>query len=79
MNLYDVIIIGGGHNGLVAASYLAKAGLKTQVLERREIVGGASITEEIHPGFRCPICIKFSPTSSLPNTDSKSSPPKSTY
>lgn len=52
---YDVIIVGGGHNGLVAASYLAKAGLKTLVLERREIVGGASITEEIHPGFRCPI------------------------
>ena len=52
---YDVIIIGGGHNGLVAAGYLAKAGLKTLVLERREIVGGASITEEIHPGFRCPI------------------------
>jgi phytoene dehydrogenase-like protein len=52
---YDVIIIGGGHNGLVAACYLAKAGLKTLVLERREMVGGASITEEIHPGFRCPI------------------------
>ncbi|MDQ2937401.1 MAG: NAD(P)/FAD-dependent oxidoreductase [Acidobacteriota bacterium] len=50
---YDVIIIGAGHNGLVAACYLAKAGLKTLVLERREIVGGASITEEFHPGFRC--------------------------
>jgi phytoene dehydrogenase-like protein len=50
---YDVIIIGGGHNGLVAACYLAKAGLKTLVLERREIVGGAAVTEEIHPGFRC--------------------------
>lgn len=50
-----VIIIGGGHNGLVAACYLAKAGLKTIVLERREIVGGGSITEEIHPGFRCSI------------------------
>lgn len=50
---YDIIIIGGGHNGLVAACYLAKAGLKTLVLERREIVGGAAITEEIHPGFRC--------------------------
>src|SRR2546428_11532416 len=48
-----IIIIGGGHNGLVAACYLAKAGLKTLVLERREIIGGASITEEIHPGFRC--------------------------
>ena len=53
MNNYDIIIIGGGHNGLVAACYLAKAGLKTLVLERREIVGGASVTEEIHPGFRC--------------------------
>src|SRR6185295_15121867 len=51
--MHDVIIIGGGHNGLVAACYLAKAGLKTLVLERREIVGGAAVTEEIHPGFRC--------------------------
>jgi phytoene dehydrogenase-like protein len=50
---YDAIIIGAGHNGLVAACYLAKAGLKTLVLERREIVGGAAVTEEIHPGFRC--------------------------
>jgi len=50
---YDVIIIGGGHNGLVAACYLARAGLKTLVLEQREIVGGAAVTEEIHPGFRC--------------------------
>lgn len=50
---HDIIIIGSGHNGLVAASYLAKAGLKTLVLERREVVGGASVTEEIHPGFRC--------------------------
>ncbi|MEK6280054.1 MAG: NAD(P)/FAD-dependent oxidoreductase [Acidobacteriota bacterium] len=53
MKSYDIIIIGGGHNGLVAACYLAKAGLKTLVLERREVVGGASVTEEIHPGFRC--------------------------
>ncbi|HEV7745756.1 MAG TPA: NAD(P)/FAD-dependent oxidoreductase [Pyrinomonadaceae bacterium] len=50
---YDIIIVGGGHNGLVAACYLAKAGLKTLVLEQREIVGGAAVTEEIHPGFRC--------------------------
>lgn len=50
---YDIIVVGGGHNGLVAACYLAKAGLKTLVLERREIVGGAAVTEEIHPGFRC--------------------------
>lgn len=53
MAAYDIIIIGGGHNGLVAASYLAKAGLKTLVLERREIVGGAAITEGLHPGFHC--------------------------
>jgi phytoene dehydrogenase-like protein len=53
MSTYDVIIIGGGHNGLVAACYLAKAGLKTLVLERRDIVGGAAVTEEIAPGFRC--------------------------
>ncbi|HEV2884581.1 MAG TPA: NAD(P)/FAD-dependent oxidoreductase [Pyrinomonadaceae bacterium] len=51
--MHDIIVIGGGHNGLVAACYLAKAGLKTLVLERREIVGGGSVTEEIHPGFRC--------------------------
>jgi phytoene dehydrogenase-like protein len=50
----DVIVIGAGHNGLVAACYLAKAGLKPLVLERREQVGGGAITEEIHPGFRCP-------------------------
>lgn len=49
----DTIIIGAGHNGLVTAYYLAKAGLKPLVLERREMVGGASVTEEFHPGFRC--------------------------
>jgi phytoene dehydrogenase-like protein len=53
MPTYDVIIIGGGHNGLVAACYLAKAGLKALVLERREVVGGGAVTEELHPGFRC--------------------------
>jgi phytoene dehydrogenase-like protein len=53
MKQYDIIIIGAGHNGLVAAYYLAKAGLKTLVLERREVVGGGAITEEFHPGFRC--------------------------
>ena len=51
--MHDVIIIGGGHNGLVAACYLAKAGLKPLVLERRKQVGGGAVTEEIHPGFRC--------------------------
>jgi phytoene dehydrogenase-like protein len=48
----DAIIIGGGHNGLVAAAYLAKAGKKTLVLERRHLVGGATVTEEIYPGFK---------------------------
>ena len=52
MPSYDVTIIGGGHNGLVAAAYLAKSGLKTLVLERREVVGGGAVTEEIAPGFR---------------------------
>jgi phytoene dehydrogenase-like protein len=50
----DVVIVGGGHNGLVAAFYLAKAGFKPLVLERRPQTGGAAITDEIHPGFRCP-------------------------
>jgi phytoene dehydrogenase-like protein len=51
-NTHDVVIIGGGHNGLVTAFYLAKAGYKPLVLERRNQVGGAAITEEFHPGFR---------------------------
>ncbi|MGI9425767.1 MAG: phytoene desaturase family protein [Hyphomicrobiaceae bacterium] len=48
----DVSIIGGGHNGLVCATYLAKAGLKVVVLEKNDVVGGAAVTEEFHPGFR---------------------------
>src|SRR5450755_3416815 len=51
----DVVIIGGGHNGLVTAFYLAKAGYKPLVLERRALPGGAAITEEFYPGFRCSI------------------------
>src|ERR1044071_1045479 len=49
----DVVIIGGGHNGLVTAFYLAKAGFKPLVLERSAQVGGAAVTDEFHPGFRC--------------------------
>ncbi len=49
---YDIIVIGGGHNGLVCAFYLARAGRKVLVLERREVAGGAAVTEEFHPGFR---------------------------
>jgi phytoene dehydrogenase-like protein len=49
---YDAVIVGAGHNGLVCACYLARAGLKVKVVERRGVVGGAAVTEEFHPGFR---------------------------
>src|SRR5205085_7069170 len=49
---YDAIVVGAGHNGLTAAAYLAKGGLRTLVLERREMIGGACVTEEIAPGVR---------------------------
>jgi phytoene dehydrogenase-like protein len=51
-NHYDAIIIGGGHNGLVTAAYLGKAGKKVVVLEKRHLVGGAAVTEEVYPGFK---------------------------
>ena len=48
----EVVIIGAGHNGLTCAAYLAMAGLRVKVVERRKVVGGAAVTEEFHPGFR---------------------------
>ena len=52
MEDHDVIIVGAGHNGLVRTAYLASAGLRVKVVERRSAIGGAAVTEEFHPGFR---------------------------
>jgi phytoene dehydrogenase-like protein len=53
---YDAVVVGGGHNGLVSAAYLARAGRRTLVLERRHVLGGAAVTEELFPGFRYSVC-----------------------
>jgi phytoene dehydrogenase-like protein len=53
---YDAIVVGGGHNGLVNAAYLARAGKRVLVLERRHVLGGAAVTEELYPGFKYSVC-----------------------
>ena len=50
---WDAVIVGAGHNGLVTAAYLSRTGMKVLVLERREVLGGACVTEEIFPGTKC--------------------------
>lgn len=53
---WDALVIGGGHNGLTAAAYLARGGLSVAVLERRHVLGGAAVTEELFPGFKFSRC-----------------------
>ena len=59
VNKYDAIIIGGGHNGLTAAAYLSKAGRKVLVLERRHVLGGAAVTEEIFQDLNFPFALTW--------------------
>ena len=56
---FDAIIIGGGHNGLVTAAYLAKSGKSVCVLERRHVLGGCSVTEELWPGYHVSTCLLY--------------------
>ena len=53
---WDAIVVGGGHNGLVCAAYLAKAGRSVLVVEKRPVLGGAAVTEELYPGFHFSVC-----------------------